>query len=102
MEAHRASADEKPGLVPLLGRFPGVSVAELQVGRPRPQGAVLPGIEQHVAWRQRVEHVRGHLLDDPRPLCGHARMFPRLMQRHPRPAPRGRHDSDSSHILTMK
>jgi hypothetical protein len=43
---------------------------------PRPQGAVIPGIQQHVAWRQRIEHVRGHLLDQARPLGGEARPFP--------------------------
>jgi hypothetical protein len=52
------------------------SVAELQVRGQHPQGAVLPGIQEHVGWRQRQEHVRRHLLDHAGPLRGHAGMFP--------------------------
>ena len=62
------------------------SVAELQVRGPRLQGAVLPGIEQHVAWRQRMEHVRGHLFDHAGPLGGESPPLPSERRRYPGPA----------------
>jgi hypothetical protein len=53
---------------------------------PRPQGAVLPGIEQYLAWWQRIEHVGGHRFDHAGPFGGEARPLPSEMGRHAGPA----------------